>query len=167
MLFRSQHCGTHCDALQPVATLCNTVQHTATAPRDREAAHARGALSATHCSTAQPSATHCNTLQHTTTHCNTLQHTATQARLERERKRERERDAVVMIEEVQAHSSTLHHTATHCNPLQHTATRCNTLLHTATHPPRISTRSRRSERINHRKPIHLAKILTSKLHILP
>ena len=53
----------HCNTPQPIATDCNTLQHTATSRRDCVAAHVE-------CVTAFP-------LQHTTTHCNGLQYTAT------------------------------------------------------------------------------------------
>jgi len=132
-----------------VATLCNTLHHTATAA---------------HCNTLQPiaiqrcrkvrwhmlmekradrgirdsscqrAATHCNTLQHAATHCCTLQHYTT-------------RDSLCFQQTL--HYNTLQHAATHCNtlqqtvkartvrvfppnfPTQHAATRCNMLQHAA------------------------------------
>jgi len=107
-----------------VATLCNTLQHTATAAHCNTLKH-----TATNCNTAmletrwhvlmekradrgirdsscQRAATHCNTLQHTETRCNTLLHTA------------------ALYDEGQFVFPTK-------VPLQHAATRCNTLQHTA------------------------------------
>jgi len=75
------------DSTEPVATHCNTLQHTTTHCNTQQSLlqHTvihyntlQHATEPTHCNTLQhstePFATHCNTLQHTATHCNTLQH---------------------------------------------------------------------------------------------
>jgi len=80
----SPGCAEACVALLQVhsATLCNTLQHTAThsaGMSQGESCFRRGMYcppSGTLCNTLQHSATYCNTLQYTATHCNTLQHTA-------------------------------------------------------------------------------------------
>ena len=96
-VYISSPIATHCNTLQHTATHCNTLQHRMH-DMIRCVWHWRAAATYLHnCNTLQHTATHCNALQHTATHCNTLQHTAT-------------------------HYSTLQHTATHCDTLQHTAT---------------------------------------------
>ena len=87
------HTSTHSNLLQPSATYCNVLQHSA---RCSSAKYSQKQdlpiVSLVLCNTLQHTATHCNTLQHTATHCNTLQHTAT-------------------------HCNTPQHIATHCNTL--------------------------------------------------
>jgi len=120
------HRYSHCNALQHTATLCNTMQrsathynalqHTATLCNtlQRSATHCNALQhTATLCNILQRSATHCNALQHTATLCNTLQHTAT------------------LCNTLQRNA--LEHTATLCNTLQRSATLCTTLHHTAPH----------------------------------
>jgi len=133
--------------LQHAATLCNTLQHTATnmwtkARLGAQTHWVRGFewiyVPATHCNSLQHNATQCNThddkvllrvlvalswdtwLHRAATQCNTLQHTATHCHL--------------WTKAHWAHGIELTYvTATHCNTLQHTVTHCNALQHTATH----------------------------------
>jgi len=98
--------------LQCIAVCCGVLQCCAVCCR-RPCARGPRTLTATYCSTLQP----------TTTHCNTLQHTATQCMLQ----------ALLCARVAHPRCTTLHHTATHCDTLQHTATHRNTLQHTATH----------------------------------
>ena len=116
-----QHSATHCNTLQ---TRCNTLQpaachrqgrlHRALLWNRRQSAAYSLRWSGLFCRSLllQHPATHCNTL-HTATHCNTLQHTATHCNA---------------LEHTATHWNTLQHTATHCNTLQHIATHCNTLI---------------------------------------
>jgi len=149
--------------MQNTATLCNTLQHTAThipvAPMCRALSLTPSALqhTATLCNILQHSATpcntntcctdvscvilntfraatHCYTQQHTATHCNTLQHSATHIPVAQTFR------ALSLTSSALQHTATycktLQQTATHCNTLQHTATRrCNILPHTVTHIP--------------------------------
>jgi len=69
----------HCNKLQHIASLCNTLQHAGShskKPFWSILAVTWSTLqhTATHCTTLQHIAPHCNTLHHTATHCNTLQH---------------------------------------------------------------------------------------------
>ena len=135
------------------ATLCNTVQHTAThgytLERDASASSQQGPVRmsrqtsltlqhiAKHYNTLQHIATHCttlqhtNTLQHTTKHCNTLQHTIQDCNTLQ--KTAAQHTTEQCIYDCTAFAKVVTHTATHCNTLQHAATRCNTLQHAATH----------------------------------
>jgi len=67
-----QHTATRWNALQQIATFCNTTFHV---EGDSFKCRLLGILqhAATHCNTLQHAATRCNTLQHTATRCNTLQ----------------------------------------------------------------------------------------------
>ena len=111
-----QHTATHCT----YSTHCNTLhlleplQHTALLRhlnRHSRSVKERGLsewVYATDCNILQQTATDCNTLQLTVTDCNRLQRTAT-------------------------HCNALQRAATHCNALQRTATHCNARQHTAIH----------------------------------
>jgi len=87
---------------QNTATLCNTLQHTATHCNNHDT-HNNSFVRIWDLFTKailHSELSSCSTLQHTATHCNTLQHNA-------------------------QHCTTLHH-STYCTTLQHTATHCNT-----------------------------------------
>jgi len=95
--------------LQLIATLCNTLQHTA-APESWGRSRARNA----HC-TATHTTTYCNTLQHITTYCKTLPRLSYGAG--------RGPSTRVSLQHALQHTlqHTLQHGATHCDILQHTA----------------------------------------------
>jgi len=111
------HMGNTTD-LTRIATLCNTLQHTAT-----------------RYNTLQPllqltgSTRVATQLQHAATRRNTLQHTAIHCKVYYEQRLLQRTDAT----RVATHYNTLQHTVMRCNTLQHTPTHSNTLQHTPTH----------------------------------
>jgi len=159
-------CNTHCNTLQHffsatrTATLCSTLQHSATHYNmlQHAATLYRTILSVLRClnvrasflqHTLQHTAAHCNALQHaaiccdtlerTAKCCNTLQHYFVWAMIP---ECEKSLPATRTSTNCNTRYNTLHHSATHGNRLQHmqhmqhmqhTATHCSTLQHTATH----------------------------------
>ena len=122
--------------LQNTATICNTLQRTAT--------HSN-AQPTPHTSKLQQSATHCNALQRVAMHCNTqpTPYTAPQISTNADSQTHLlDSNGQVLGRSTGKGGGILAlgrdqgaqlHTAAHCSTLQHTATHCNTLQHTATH----------------------------------